>query len=99
MPAEAKSIAIAYVTVTENAVIWSEQKGYAFYNRIWERYRNDKPAHIFTERSQSSVTAQVNKMLTECRFFSSACQRVLKVKPSGVSEEDILRMATALFNG
>lgn len=92
------SLARAWVRVSEDPVVGSEQKSTTFYDKIWNEYKAMKPADLAV-RPVASVTSRIKLIIKQCVRFSACHSTVLASKPTGVNETDILRLSIALFNG
>lgn len=97
--AEDVLIARAYVRVTEDPIIGSEQKGGTFHDRVHAEYVVTKPSHIVHTRTSSSIQNRLKLISKQVRRFSTAYNTAKDCKPSGTSADDVIRIATGLFNG
>lgn len=87
----------AWVRVSEDAIIGSDQKGEAFYRAVSEYFDTIKPSYC-TNRNAKSVERRVRKLLSECLSFAACVARVTNAQPSGTNGDDVLHLATALYN-
>lgn len=95
---EDAAIARAWISASENPVVGSEQTGEVFYRKITTLYNESfKPANR-EMRSLESIRARTKAIHKQCARFSGCYTRVLRSKPTGVSPDDLLRLATAIFN-
>ena len=95
---EDRSVACAWIQASENAITGSEQKSLEFYSKIRDAYNAFKPKDR-PERTLESVKSRVKLVSKSCVKFSACFASVKRSKPTGVSEEDLIRMATAIYNG
>lgn len=94
---EDSCLARAWVHVSENPVIGSEQTGNTFYEKIRAHYMQMKPEAI-PARPLASITTRVKLIVKNCVRFSACHSAVVRSRPTGVSDDDIIRISTALFN-
>lgn len=95
---EDAAIARAWISSSENPIIGSEQTGDTFYGKITSVYNEEfKPANR-ESRSFESIRARTKTIHKQCVRFSGCYIRVMRSKPTGVSPDDLIRLATAMFN-
>lgn len=94
---EDEYIVNSWIRVSEDSVVGAEQKGETFYREITEYYNSIRPSYR-PQRSTESIKKRVKKLLCDCQAFGGCVARVTRVRPSGASDEDVLHLATALFN-
>ncbi|CDF40639.1 unnamed protein product [Chondrus crispus] len=87
----------AWIRVSEDPVTGSEQKGARFYDRMCDHYHTFN-APGFEKRTMESIRTGSKLINKECVKFGSCFVAVRRSKPTGVSEEDMIRMATEFFN-
>lgn len=75
----------------------SDQKGEMFYKSINEYYPTIKLAYCL-RRNDMSVELLIRKILAECLYFASCVAKINNARQSGTSKEDVMYLATALFN-
>lgn len=85
--------------VSEDPILGSDQKEGNFYERFREEYIKDKPSELFTFHTAVSIQNRIKAMSTKLRRFSNAYNSAIDRKPSGAQEDDIVRLATGLYNG
>lgn len=90
-------IARAYVHITTDPIAGSEQVHSTYYGRMYSAYKIMKPADAVL-RTESSIESRVKDMQKHCVRFSACIANVKAMKRSGVSADDKIRLATALFN-
>ena len=83
---------------SENSIVGAEQKGATFYKTVHQLYNTvykpmDKP-----KRPISSVTNKSKELHKEWYQFGVCFVRVSRMKPSGISSHDIIKLATAQYN-
>lgn len=87
----------AWVRVSEDAVVGSDQKAEVFYRAVNEFYETIKPAY-YQKRNVKSIERRLKKILAECLSFAGCVAKVNNAKPSGCNEDDVVHLGTALFN-
>lgn len=88
----------AWLNVSEDPVVGSDQKASQFYERVAEIYNDRlKPSHCST-RNALSLRRRFDCIKANCVRFSACYSAVKRLKPTGVSYSDIIRLATASFN-
>lgn len=87
----------AYIHISTDSIVGSEQKEGTFYMRIWELYKQKKPVDA-SVRPLTSVQTRIKSILKSCVRFSAFHKTVRDLKKSGCNEDDEVRLATALFN-
>lgn len=98
-PSEDVAVAKAWIAASENAIVGTEQKADDFMRSIEKLYNESfKPANREI-RSLKSLKTRCRAIQKECMSFGGCYARVVRSKPTGVSSSDLIRMATALFNG
>ena len=97
VPEEDIALTKAWGRISENAITGSDQKGEAFYRAIADLFDTLKPSYC-TGRNVKSIERRVRKILSECLSFAACVARVTNAQPSGTNAEDVLHLATALFN-
>ena len=85
------------MNVSMDPITGSDQKEGTYYTRIWEAYKLKKPDDCVT-RPMSSVQTWVKTMLKETVRFAACFKSVMEMRKSGHSDEDKVRLGTALFN-
>lgn len=95
--AEDESIARAYIAVTTDPIVGSDQKGGTFYERIYDAYKDKKPTDCAV-RPFNSIETRCKQILTNCTRFSACYASAKALKRSGTNEADNIRLATAFFN-
>lgn len=95
--AEDEAITKAYILVSGDPIVGSDQKCGTYYDRIYAAYQEKKPDSAQL-RKQSSVETRCRTIQRECTRFSAIFSRVKQMKRSGANETDEVRLATALFN-
>lgn len=91
------AITRAYIRVSTDPIIGTDQKGATFYKRIYDSYVPRKPLSAVV-RPFTSVETRVKQLLKECVRFSACFKSVKDMKRSGYTEDDEFWVATALFN-
>lgn len=91
------AIAKAYVSVTTDAITGNEQPGTTYYSRIYDSYKLVRPKDA-PLRPLASIETRVKDIQKQCTRFSGCVRSIKAMKRSGISAEDELRLATALFN-
>lgn len=91
------AIARAYINVSLDPVIGTDQKEAKYYERIWHVYKEKKPEDAIT-RPLTSVQTRVKTMVKECVRFAACYRSIVAMRKSGFTEDDNIRLATALFN-
>lgn len=91
------AIARAFIYVSTDAVIGADQRGKAYYKRIYDAYKERKPKDAVM-RPFSSVETRLKNILTKSTRFAACYQSVKQLKKSGISYDDEVRLATALYN-
>lgn len=96
-PAEDTAITRAYIHISTDPITGSDQKEGTYYTRIWESYKTKKPTDTVT-RPMTSVQTRVKTILKDRVRFAACYKSIKNLHRSGHSEEDEVRLATALFN-
>lgn len=94
---EDEAMTKAWVRVSEDSIIGSDQKGEIFFKAIHELYNETKPSYCQL-RSAESVKKRVKKILQDCLLFSSCVAKVNNNQPSGTNYSDCIHLATAIYN-
>jgi len=98
-PLEDAAIAKAWITVSENSILGTEQKADDFMQQVADFYNESfKPANR-ESRTPESIRARSKAIHKECMLFSGCYARVVRAMHTGVSARDLISMATALLNG
>lgn len=87
-----------WVRVPENSNTGSEQKGNTFQKRVWEDYKRDK-GKKFPIRPLKSVAVRDKTIVREFVQFGAFFATAKAAKPTGVNEDDLIKIATWLSNG
>ncbi|PXF41967.1 hypothetical protein BWQ96_08321 [Gracilariopsis chorda] len=91
-------LAKAWVRVSEDPIVGSEQKGNTFYTKVWNEYKQAKPGEL-PLCPLASTSTRVKTILKHCVRFSACHSTVAGSQPTVVNDADIIRITTALFNG
>lgn len=91
-------MARAWITVSEDAVVGSEQKGDVFFRSVHDLYVNKFKPPSKPYRSFESVKKRTKLIVKSCTAFAACSARIIRAKPSGANEADYRRLATALYN-
>ncbi|PXF45074.1 hypothetical protein BWQ96_05176 [Gracilariopsis chorda] len=91
-------LAKAWVHVSEDPNVGSEQKGNTFYTKVWNEYKQAKPGEL-PLRPLASTSIRVKTILKHCVRFSACHSTVVGSKPTGVNDAETIRMTTSLFKG
>ena len=91
------AITRAYIYVSTDAIVGSDQVEGTYYTRIWEVYKTKKPGDI-AERPMTSVQTRLKAILKESVRFSACFKTVKNMNKSGHTEDDDVRLSTAMFN-
>lgn len=94
---EDEALTKAWIRVSEDSIVGSDRKGEMFYKAIAEHYDITKPAWC-TTRTAKSVERRIRKLLTETLSFASYVARITNAQPSGTTANDVVHLATALYN-
>lgn len=95
--AEDVRFARLYRHITSDPIIGSEKNSGTYHSRIYEHYKHIKRKDAFL-RPFSSIETRFRNVQTICARFSACFASVKATNYSNVSEEDVIRLATALFN-
>lgn len=95
--AEDEAMTNAWVRVSEDAIVGSDQKGETFFKAIADLYATLKPAYC-QHRTTESVKKRVKKLLQECLMFGTHVAKINRAQPSGTNSDDVVHLATALYN-
>ena len=100
-------LTMAWIEISEDAIVGSEQKGDNFWERIkskflliWKKRRGEDKA--YKDRvSHRTAVALKNRWITrinhDCQKFESHYQKVAKLKQSGTTHEDWIAAAHKFF--
>lgn len=91
------ALARACIRASEDPINGAEQKGAAFFEKIWTEFKDLKPGNMSARPLESSRT-RFKAIVKNCVQFSAFHASIVCSKPPGISEEYIVLMATALFN-
>ncbi|PXF42792.1 Glutathione S-transferase T3 [Gracilariopsis chorda] len=95
-PVDDSALARAWLLVFEDPVIGSEQKSLDFFKGVSNFFFILKPPT--TEmRSTDSLKGRIKLMNKECVKFTGCVAAIRHSKPTGVVDDDIVRIATALY--
>lgn len=92
-----EAVVKAWVRVSEDAIVGSDQRGDAFYKAINELYKTLKPWYV-QKRNNRLVVRPLRKILSECLSFSASVAKVSNCQPSGTNTADVIHLATSMFN-
>ena len=87
----------AWLRVSEDAIVGSDQKGETFYKAITEHFDITKPGWC-KSRTVKSIERRMRKILSETLSFASSVARITNAQPSGTTADDVIHLATAFFN-
>ena len=90
-------LARAWVRVCQDPIIGTEQKSQAFYERI-EAVFNRLRSTASELRTADSAKARCRLLHKCCMKFNGSVPSVHLAKPTGVSDVDIEKVATILYN-
>jgi hypothetical protein len=90
-------VAKAWVQASENSVIGTEQTGDQVYTAMTHAFNALKEAGR-PIRTMENVRSRHKQLLREVMKFSACYWRVKRSNPTGVSEKDIERLATGIYN-
>lgn len=93
--------ALAFADATDDPIVGRDQTKEAFEAKMFETFIKDPPANAqkgtFADRTASSVyTYFKNNVSPDVQKFNSTLRLVRNLKLSGVTEEDIIRIAVAV---
>lgn len=91
------AITRAYIHVSMDPITGTDQKEATYYSRIWEAYKTKKPSDAVS-RPLTSVTTRCKTILKESVRFAACFKSIESMRKSGHSDDDNVRLATALFN-
>ena len=98
-PLEDEAIAKVWIAASEDPIVGAEQKGNDFFTKIQQLYNAKfKPANR-VHKTIESVRIRCKTVHKQCMPFWSFHARICRSKPTEVSPNDIIKMATALYNG
>ena len=92
------SVTRASIQASENAITGSEQKSLEFCSKVHDAYNGFK-SEDHPQRTLQSVKSLVKLVSKSCVQISACFASVKRSKPTFLSEEDLIRMATAIYNG
>ncbi|CAN8071425.1 unnamed protein product [Agarophyton chilense] len=90
-------IARSWLSVSEDPISETEQKSNAFFDRTHSVYTTMKDP-FSTDRNYESVKSRVKLLLKECVKLAGCPAPVRRAKPTVVSEGDIIKLATGIYN-
>lgn len=85
------------MNVSLDPITGTDQKEGTYYARIWEVYQMKKPRDCVT-RPMTSVQTRIKTIVKETVRFAACFRSIETMRKSGHSDEDIIRLSTALFN-
>ena len=84
------------MNVSLDPITGTDQKEGTYYARIWEVYQMKKPRDCVT-RPMTSVQTRIKTIVKETVRFAACFRSIETMRKSGHSDEDIIRLSTALF--
>lgn len=94
---EDEALAKAWIRISEDAVVRSDQKGEVFYKAVNSYHDAIKPCYC-QKRKGKSVERRVRKILSNFLSFASCISKISNAQPIGTAADDVLHLATAIFN-
>lgn len=97
--AEDEAIAKAFIKASENSIKGAEQRSESFFSDLTQSYNDCFKPLERERRSTESVKARVKLITKACTSFSGCYGRVSRMQPTGTNGNDIVQLATGLYNG
>jgi len=98
-PGEDVALAKAWIQVSGDSIAGADQKGSVFYSRVKSIYNEGLKPEGTPNRSFTSLKRRFDLIKSAVVKFSACYSTVKRARPTGVNEHDIIRLATAIFNG
>ena len=97
-PEEDLALAKAWASVSEDAATGTEQTGEQVYRRVAEPYNRLRPVGR-ERRTAESLRSRLNNLFRAILKFNGNYWSVKRKNPSNTTDDDVIRLATGLFNG
>lgn len=95
--AEDVTLPRACIRISADPITGSEQRGNTFYGRVYRDYKTLLQTQK-TPRSLQSITNRLKSIIRECTRLAACHDSIVRSKPSGTNDDDVIGIATALFN-
>jgi hypothetical protein len=91
---EERQLTRSVLTISQDPIVGNQQRGSSFWERIFEHYKEHAP---FGERPYRSLETKWGIMKHDVASFIGCYKQTKAANKSGISLEDLLRLAKALY--
>ena len=93
------AVATAWIAISENPIARTEQNENAFFKSVRSIYNDTIQPANKEIRTMKSIKTRCKTIHKECMRFAGRHAGIMRSYPTSIFMEDIVNMATALYNG
>jgi hypothetical protein len=90
-------LAQAYLNVSQNGLVGTNQKGAVFYQKMFDHYMSNRVSNVHNAREEQAIQPRWKRINSACGKWAACMARAHKTRKSGENKKDLISTAQEFY--